>query len=61
MLLAKRFTLNPVLVIVSVVFWFWMGSSRRDIVGANIGDNEDRLRPSAASGSGWPFSRGLSS
>jgi predicted PurR-regulated permease PerM len=24
MLLAKRFTLNPVLVIVSLVFWFWM-------------------------------------
>ena len=23
-LLAKRFTLNPVLVIVSLVFWFWM-------------------------------------
>jgi hypothetical protein len=24
MLLAKRFTLNPVLVIISLVFWFWM-------------------------------------
>jgi predicted PurR-regulated permease PerM len=24
MLLAKRFTLNPVLVIVSLVFWFWL-------------------------------------
>jgi predicted PurR-regulated permease PerM len=24
MLLAKRFTLNPVLVIMSLVFWFWM-------------------------------------
>jgi predicted PurR-regulated permease PerM len=24
MLLAKRFTLNPVMVIVSLVFWFWM-------------------------------------
>jgi predicted PurR-regulated permease PerM len=24
MLLARRFTLNPVLVIVSLVFWFWM-------------------------------------
>jgi predicted PurR-regulated permease PerM len=24
MLLATRFTLNPVLVIVSLVFWFWM-------------------------------------
>jgi predicted PurR-regulated permease PerM len=24
MLLAKRFTLNPVLVMMSLVFWFWM-------------------------------------
>jgi predicted PurR-regulated permease PerM len=24
MLLAKRFTLNPVLIIISLVFWFWM-------------------------------------
>lgn len=24
MLLARRFTLNPVLVILSLVFWFWM-------------------------------------
>lgn len=24
MLLAKRFTINPVLVIISLVFWFWM-------------------------------------
>jgi predicted PurR-regulated permease PerM len=24
MLLAKRFTLNPVLVIIALVFWFWM-------------------------------------
>jgi predicted PurR-regulated permease PerM len=23
-LLARRFTLNPVLVIISLVFWFWM-------------------------------------
>ena len=24
MLLARRFTLNPVLVIISLIFWFWM-------------------------------------
>jgi predicted PurR-regulated permease PerM len=24
MLLARRFTLNPVLIIISLVFWFWM-------------------------------------
>jgi len=37
-----------------------VGSSRRDIVGANVGNNEDHLRPSAISGSVWPFSGGLS-
>jgi predicted PurR-regulated permease PerM len=24
MLLARRFTLNPVIVIISLIFWFWM-------------------------------------
>jgi predicted PurR-regulated permease PerM len=24
MLLARRFTLNPVLVVISLIFWFWM-------------------------------------
>jgi predicted PurR-regulated permease PerM len=24
MILARRFTLNPVLVIIALVFWFWM-------------------------------------
>jgi predicted PurR-regulated permease PerM len=24
MLIARRFTLNPVLIILSLVFWFWM-------------------------------------
>jgi len=24
MLLARRFTINPVLVILSLVFWYWM-------------------------------------
>jgi predicted PurR-regulated permease PerM len=24
MLLARRFTINPVLVIISLVFWYWM-------------------------------------
>jgi predicted PurR-regulated permease PerM len=24
MLLAKRFTLNPVLVVLSLIFWYWM-------------------------------------
>ena len=25
MLLARRFTLNPVLIILSLIFWYWMG------------------------------------
>ena len=37
MLLARRFTLNPVLVVISLVFWFWMwgirvGSMRKLVV-----------------------------
>ena len=33
LVLARRFTLNPVLVIISLVFWFWMlGYSRRDVI-----------------------------
>jgi hypothetical protein len=56
MLLAKRFTLNPVLVIVSLVFWFWMwGVPGATLSGANVGDNEtkivcDRVQPLAAIG-----------
>jgi predicted PurR-regulated permease PerM len=46
MLLARRFTLNPVLVIISLVFWFWMwGCSRRDFSCAHVGDYQDNLRP----------------
>jgi len=32
MLLAKRFTLNPVLVIVSLIFWFWMWGAAGAII-----------------------------
>ncbi len=39
MLLAKRLTLNPVLVIISLGFWFWIGGySGRDPFYAHAGD-----------------------
>ena len=39
MLLARRFTLNPVLVIISLVFWFWMwGVPGVDTLRAHVGD-----------------------
>ena len=31
-LLARRFTLNPVLVIVSLIFWFWMWGAAGAII-----------------------------
>ncbi len=54
MLLAKRFTLNPVLVIVSLVFWFWMWGIPGAILSmpilAIIKIICDRVRPLAALG-----------
>ena len=56
MLLARRFTLNPVLVIVSLVFWFWMwGVPGAILVSADAGNIEDRLRPGATLGGVWPL------
>jgi predicted PurR-regulated permease PerM len=54
MLLARRFTLNPVLIILSLVFWFWMWG----VVGAILAVPMlailkiicDRLRPLKALG-----------
>jgi predicted PurR-regulated permease PerM len=44
MLLARRFTLNPVLVVFFFVFWFWLwGRPRCDPFGADSGDNQNRL------------------
>ena len=43
MLLARRFTLNPVLVVFSFVFWFWLGRPWRDPVSANFGHDQNRL------------------
>lgn len=54
MLLARRFTLNPVLVIVSFVFWFWMWGVPGAILSvpllAILKIICDRLRPLAALG-----------
>jgi predicted PurR-regulated permease PerM len=54
MLLARRFTLNPVLVIVSLVFWFWMWGVPRAILSIPMLAITkivcDRVRPLAALG-----------
>jgi predicted PurR-regulated permease PerM len=54
MLLARRFTLNPVLVILSLVFWFWMWGVPGAILAvpllAILKIVSDRLRPLKALG-----------
>ncbi|MDA9509900.1 transporter [Bradyrhizobium sp. CCBAU 11386] len=54
MLLARRFTLNPVLVILSLVFWFWMWGVPGAILAvpmlAILKIISDRLRPLKALG-----------
>lgn len=54
MLLAKRFTLNPVLVILSLVFWYWMWGVPGAILSVPILAITkiicDRIRPLAAFG-----------
>jgi len=49
MLLARRFTLNPVLIILSLVFWFWMWGALGAILAvpmlAILKIISDRLRP----------------
>jgi predicted PurR-regulated permease PerM len=54
MLLARRFTLNPVLVIVSLVFWFWMWGIPGAILSVPMLAATkiicDRIRPLAAFG-----------
>ena len=53
-LLAKRFTLNPVLVIMSLVFWFWMWGAPGAILSVPMLAVTkivcDRVRPLAALG-----------
>ena len=54
MLLARRFTLNPVLIILSLVFWFWMWGVPGAILAvpmlAILKIISDRLRPLKALG-----------
>ena len=54
MLLAKRFTLNPVLVVISLVFWFWMWGIPGGILSVPMLAITkiicDRVRPLAAFG-----------
>jgi predicted PurR-regulated permease PerM len=54
MLLARRFTLNPVLVVLSFVFWFWLWGVPGAILSAPILAKTkigcDRSRPLAALG-----------
>jgi len=54
MLLARRFTLNPVLVIISLVFWFWMWGIPGAILSVPMLATAkiicDRIRPLAAVG-----------
>jgi predicted PurR-regulated permease PerM len=53
-LLARRFILNPVLVIISLVFWFWMWGAPGAILSVPMLAITkiicDRLRPLAAFG-----------
>ncbi len=53
-LLAKRFTLNPVLVVLSLVFWFWLWGVPGAILSAPILATTkigcDRVGPLAAFG-----------
>ena len=52
MLLARRFTINPVLVIVALVFWYWMwGCARRHHRHADARRGQDYLRPHPVAGS----------
>jgi hypothetical protein len=54
MLLARRFTLNPVLVVISLVFWFWMWGIPGAILSMPVLAVAkiicDRVRPFAALG-----------
>jgi predicted PurR-regulated permease PerM len=54
MLLARRFTLNPVLVVVALVFWFWMWGVAGALLAvpmlATVKIVCDRIRPLMAFG-----------
>jgi predicted PurR-regulated permease PerM len=54
MLLARRFILNPVLVIVSIIFWYWMWGFAGALIAvpllATVKIVCDRVRPLMALG-----------
>src|ERR1700722_1635033 len=56
MLLARRFTLNPVLVIISLVFWFWMWGIPSAILSVPMLAITKIIRSSSAAGRIRPFS-----
>ena len=61
MLLARRFTLNPVLVILSLVFWFWMWGVPGAILAVPIlAILRNRVRPRPLAKGLRAFSGGLS-
>jgi hypothetical protein len=64
MLLAKRFTINPVLVIISLVFWFWMWGVPGVVLAVPMLAITkiicDRVRPLAAFYRAWALSLGHS-
>ena len=61
MLLARRFTLNPVAVIIALIFWYWLwGVQGSDPVGADAGNHQDRQRPHPPAARPGARARGLS-
>jgi predicted PurR-regulated permease PerM len=60
MLLAKRFILNPDIVIISLVFWFWMWGAPGAILSVPmLAITKKHLRPDSAPGRIWTLSRGM--
>ena len=60
MLLARRFTLNPVFVVFSFVFWFWLWGVPGAILSApKFWPQPNRLRSHSSARGLWPYSRGL--
>jgi predicted PurR-regulated permease PerM len=58
MLLARRFTINPVLVILSIVFWYWMWGVLGVILAMPmLAITKIILRSAPTSQRTWPFHR----
>ena len=60
MLLARRFTINPVAVMLALIFWYWMwGVAGRHPGGAVAGGHQDHLRRPAAAARVRAFAGGV--